>query len=203
MQAVSRAGLNEDDVSIMAKSGCASVGFGVESGSPRMLRFINKSADLKTMEESFWLLVKHNILPKIYLISELPTETIEDFEKTQALLKRLDNPPYQYVSYLPYPGTEMFNYCVKKGLTPPKSLKEWAEFISVPNCGIRWSKVPKKMIAKAKKRLIRYYFWRRLAFAMRHRLFSYYTPVSFSLLEVLRVFKFWWRYYVTRPINTS
>lgn len=196
-----RAGLTEEDVSLMKKSGCASVGFGVESGSPRLLKFIRKTARLEDIKETFKLLVKYKILPKLYLISELPTETVEDFEATKQLIKDLGNPPYQYVSFLPYPGTELYNYCVQHGLEPPQSTEEWAAFISQPDCGIKWGEVPKEMTAEFKHKLVKYYFWRRMSFAVRHGMFAFYIPVNWSPKEFYRVFRFWWRYYVTRPMH--
>ncbi|APV44729.1 Radical SAM superfamily enzyme YgiQ, UPF0313 family [Dehalogenimonas formicexedens] len=196
-----RAGLTEEDVRLMKKSGCASVGFGVESGSTRMLKFIRKTANLEDIKQTFRLLVKFKILPKLYLISELPTETVEDFEATKHLIKELGNPPHQYVSYLPYPGTGLYDYCVARGLQPPKTTEEWADFISQPDCGIRWSEVPKEMTAAFKEKLVKYYFWRRTFFALRHGMFSFYIPVNPSPKEFLRVIRFWWRYYVTRPLH--
>ncbi|WP_347000858.1 radical SAM protein [Dehalogenimonas sp. THU2] len=196
-----RAGLTEEDVRLMKQSGCASVGFGVESGSPRLLKFIRKTARLEDIKETFKLLVKYKILPKLYLISELPTETIEDFEATKQLIRELGNPPYQYVSFLPYPGTELYNYCVQRGLEPPKTTEEWAAFISQPDCGIKWGEVPREMTAEFKRKLVKYYFWRRTSFALRHGMFAFYLPVNMSPKEILRVIRFWWRYYVTRPLH--
>lgn len=195
-----RAGLTEEDVRLMKQSGCASVGFGVESGSPRLLKFIRKTAKLEDIKQTFKLLVKYKILPKLYLISELPTETVADFEATKNLIKELGNPPYQYVSFLPYPGTELYNYCIARGLEPPKTTEEWAAFISQPDCGARWSEVPKEMTAAFKRKLVKYYFWRRTFFALRHGMFSFYIPVNPSAKEFFRVIRFWWRYYVTRPL---
>lgn len=196
-----RAGLTEEDISLMKKSGCASVGFGVESGSPRLLQFIRKTAKLEDIKETFKLLVKYKILPKLYLISELPTETIDDFEATKRLIKELGNPPYQYVSYIPYPGTELYRYCVANGLKPPKTTAQWAAFISQPDCGIQWSEVPKEMTARFKDNLVKYYFWRRNSFALKHGMFAFYLPVNKSPRELLRVIRFWWRYYITRPLH--
>ncbi|XUW99616.1 MAG: radical SAM protein [Dehalogenimonas sp.] len=197
-----RAGLTEEDVSLMKRSGCVSVGFGVESGSPRLLKFIRKTAKLEDIKQTFKLLVKYKILPKLYLISELPTETVADFEATKNLIEELGNPPYQYVSFLPYPGTELYSYCVARGLEPPKTTEEWASFISQPDCGVRWSEVPKEMTAAFKQKLVKYYFWRRTFFALRHGMFSFYIPVNSSPKEFFRVIRFWWRYYVTRPLHS-
>ena len=196
-----RAGLNEKDIALMAKSGCISVGLGVESGSPRMLKFLHKGTTIETIEETFWLLVKHKILPRIYIISGLPTETMEDFKLTQQLIKRLDTPPYQYMMYLPYPGTILFDYCVSHGLiTPPQKLGDWADFTARFESKVNLSQVPRKTLDSAIAEFRRAYAIRPLRFTLRHNP-SYFMSLILSPPRLWRAIRNLVRYYLSRPTS--
>jgi anaerobic magnesium-protoporphyrin IX monomethyl ester cyclase len=146
----SRADLSESDIALMAKAGCISVWLGVESGSKRLLNFLKKGINLDVVQETFWNLVKYRIIPHIYIMEAVPTETIEDFKLTQKLLHKLDDPPFTYARFVPYPGTPLYNYCVDNRLiTPPGSLAEWAPFVSYHYTQANLSQVPDEIINEA------------------------------------------------------
>ncbi len=194
-----RAGLNEEDIALMAKSGCISVGLGVESSSPRMLDFVHKGTTIVAIEMTIWLLVKHKILPRIYIIEGLPTETIEDFDMTQQLIKRLDTPPYQYMMYLPYPGTVLFDYCVSHGLiTPPEKLSDWGPFTTHFVSGANLSNVPQHMIDKAMAVFTSTYALRPLRFTLKHNP-AYFLILILNPARLLGAVRNFIRYYLTRP----
>ena len=195
----SRAGLDEEDIALMAESGCISVGLGVESGSQRILDFLHKGTTIEAIEETFWLLVKYKILPRIYIIAGLPTETVEDFSLTQQLIKRLDTPPYQYMMYLPYPGTALFDYCIGHDLiTPPQRLADWADFTTHFASRVNLSQVPQQMIDSAITEFSSTYAIRPLMFTFRHNP-SYFMSLILSPPRLLRAIKNLIRYYLTRP----
>jgi len=165
----SRADLSGEDIALMARSGCVSVALGIESGSQRMLDFLQKGTTVEEMEKTFWFFVKHKIMPRVNIMVGLPTETIEDFKMTQKLLERLDNPPYIYNRYVPYPGTILFDYCVANGLiTAPKKLGDWANFTVQSANKVNLSNVPQKIIDEAAANFRRTYVMRRLRFTIRH-----------------------------------
>ncbi len=196
----SRAGLDADVISLMAKSGCLSVGLGVESGSPRMLKFIRKGTTIEAIEKTIRLLVKHNIMPRLYFIAELPTETIEDFKMTQELIRRLDSPPYQYMPYMPFPGTALFNYCVTEGLVdPPKMLYDWSNISILSTINPNYINVPRKMIDGAMANLKRMYFLRPLRFSLKHMPF-YFLTLTPTPIELFRGVRSFINYYLTRPV---
>jgi radical SAM superfamily enzyme YgiQ (UPF0313 family) len=58
----SRADLKREDVALMAKAGCASLALGMESGSQRMLDFMQKGITVADMEETFWYFVNQHII---------------------------------------------------------------------------------------------------------------------------------------------
>ncbi len=166
----SRADIKEADIALMAAGGCISAGLGVESGSPRLLEFLQKGITIENVEKTFWLMVKYKITPRVYIMEGVPTETIEDFEMTRKLLRRLDNPPYIYMRFVPYPGSVLFDYCVTNGLiSPPQKLADWAEYTILSATRTNLSDVTNEVIEDNTAYYRRTYAWQRLRFTMKHK----------------------------------
>ncbi len=196
----SRIGLTDEDIALMSKAGCVSVGLGIESGSPRIIKFIKKGITVKAVEETIARLARHRIMPRLYFIAELPTETVEEFKETQDLIKRLDKPPYQYMPYMPFPATVLYDYIIKEGLIKePANLAEWAGVLTLRSMNPSYLKVPPEMLDKALDDLRDMYFLRPLRFALRN------MPLYFTRLmpwphELLKGIKRFILYFNTRPV---
>ena len=198
-----RGGMAEEDIALMARAGCVMAGLGLETASPRLLEFVHKGTTVEDIEKTFRLLVKYKILPRVYLVGGLPTETVEDFSMTQRLIRRWGTPPYQYVMYLPYPGSVLYDYCLEKKLfAPPQSLAEWPDFINHFSGKVNLSQVPQPMLDEALSHFSRGYALRPLRFTLRH------NPVYFFSLivrppQLFRAVKNLVRYYMTRPVASG
>jgi radical SAM superfamily enzyme YgiQ (UPF0313 family) len=114
----------------------------------------------------------------------LPTETVEDFKASQELLERLDQPPFMYNHFVPYPGTTLFDYCINNGLIQvPQILGDWGQFTVRLATEVNLSQVPSHIIEKATLNFKRTYATRRLRFTIRHnptyflKIFS--NPIGF------------------------
>ena len=161
-------GIDEETVKLMARSGCTSVLLEVETGSQRMLTFLDKGT-VAEMESTFWFLVKHRIIPTLFMMYGYPTETVEDFKQSLAFLKRLDEPPYLLMKFVPYPGTKLFDYSVEQGLLKlPATLIEWVGFPIKCANEINLSRIPQKMMDEAMAGFRRSYATRRVRFMLRH-----------------------------------
>lgn len=117
----------------MKESGCQELFIGVESGSPRILRAINKTHKVETIYENLTKVFKAKINIKGYFIYGFPDETLEDMEMTFQLAERLkfvaqEEGVYFRTSvfqYRPYHATEIFHDLVDKGVqTQVKQLTE-------------------------------------------------------------------------------
>lgn len=145
-----RTGLSEDDVKLMAESGCVSAGVGFETGSQRMLEFLKKKTTIKALEDTTRLLIKHNIMPFLYIIYGMPTETENDLKESLDLLKRLDYPLSFFMKFAPVPGTPLHKYCLEKNLIKqPEKLDDWINFYSSYTANINFSNIPQKEIDRA------------------------------------------------------
>jgi radical SAM superfamily enzyme YgiQ (UPF0313 family) len=122
----SRVGLDKKTLEKMKNAGCEYIGFGVESGSPRMLEFIKKGIRLEEVIETFRYCREVGIKPMIYIMYGFPTETMEDVRANLNLLKKIDYYECDTMVFRPYPGTELHDFCVERKLfAPPKKLIDW------------------------------------------------------------------------------
>lgn len=196
----SRIGLADEDIALMSRAGCLSVGLGIESGSPRIIKFIKKGITVKSVEDTIERLARHKIMPRLYFIAEIPTETIDEFNETQDLIKRLDKPPYQYMPYMPFPGTALYDFILKEGLMKePANLAEWANILTLRSINPSYLKVPPKMLDKALDDLRHFYFLRPLRFAMRH-MPLYFTRLKPTPGALIKGMKRFFLYFNTRPL---
>jgi radical SAM superfamily enzyme YgiQ (UPF0313 family) len=182
----SRVDLKEEDVALMAKSGCIAIGLGLETGSQRMLDFIKKDVTVDQMERTFWYFVKNKIRTSVYIIYGYPTETAEDLRMTHEMLERLDNPYYMYNRYFPVPGSVLFDYCVTNGLiTPPEKLDEWSGFIVRHSHEGNLSNIPQEVIDETAEKWRSTYSMQRVRFTMKHDP-SYFWTILTNPLKFFR-----------------
>ncbi|MDO8748125.1 MAG: radical SAM protein [Candidatus Omnitrophota bacterium] len=110
--------VKEDVIKTEIKCGLRLVEFGIESGSDRVLNFLNKGQTVEQIINVFNLCRRLKLKVSALLMIGLPTETENDLMATVKLVKRLN--PYITLCtiYRPYPGTELFNYCINKDFLP-------------------------------------------------------------------------------------
>lgn len=144
-----RVHLKEKLLADMAHSGCYAMGIGAESGSQRMLDFLQKGTTVEQTERICRLMVKYGIGPRVYVMVALPTETLEDFNATLAMLKRLRFLSCEIMVYRPYPGTELYDYCVRNGLfTPPQKLADWVHFSELYDVENNLGQIPEEILLR-------------------------------------------------------
>ncbi len=119
---------------LVEKSGCLRLIFGVESASERILRMIKRNIPLDQVRAINRRLRDTGIIAHFNFMCGFPEETPEDLKQTVDFVFSLlrENPRARIAGvhiFTPYPGTELYDYVVRKGyFTPPASLEEWADF---------------------------------------------------------------------------
>jgi radical SAM superfamily enzyme YgiQ (UPF0313 family) len=118
----SRVDIPLDFLDLLKESGCVSIQIGVESGSNRVLKRINKRITRSQVIDFCRQCQKREIYVKPLYMLSLPDETLGDAMRTMQLSKYLEKPPYvlpapMRVTEL-YPGTSMAQDARKKGLLP-------------------------------------------------------------------------------------
>lgn len=90
----------------MASAGCLIISFGIESGSDRVLKLMNKQIDTKKVDNAIKICKKNGILPRGTFIFGYPGEKFTDILKTMRMIFRFEPATINYsTNVLCYPGT--------------------------------------------------------------------------------------------------
>lgn len=125
--------LNEDLAKFLGENNCKRIDFGGESGSPKVLKAINKDQTPEQIINAVKLTKKYGLNACISFVMGHPEETNKDLNMTLDLIdKLLKINPHLTVNSLkiltPYPGSRYFFEAQKYGFKPPTKLEDWAEF---------------------------------------------------------------------------
>ena len=120
--------IDEDILKKAVDSGCEKISFGVESGSDKILKLINKQITIAQVKEAFRLCRKVGLryIDATFMLGNHPLETMEDIKMTMDLIMELRPDFMAFSITIPFPGTELYkimkegNYLVKEN---------WNEFV--------------------------------------------------------------------------
>lgn len=127
--------IDENFMTNLRKSGCYLLSFGAESGSPAILAKIQKDITPEEIINSAKLCLKYDIIPQYSFMIGLPGETKEDMTMTLDLIDKLAalSEKVQILgpqAFRPYPGSPLYQDCVRAGWKEPQSLEEWSHLIA-------------------------------------------------------------------------
>ena len=108
--------ISRDLLRIMRNSGCKTIWFGVESGSSRILKKINKGITLEQNIQAFKLCKKEGIKTACSFMIGIPGETLKDIETSYKFAKKLDADWCQFNIYIAYPGSSLYDEVMENGL---------------------------------------------------------------------------------------
>ena len=124
--------MDKDFFKLLVRANVRRLTVGIESGSQAMLDLIKKDVTVEQVIEANQRLMPHPIVPVYLFMMALPNETPDQFKQSIDLAVRLTDENPRAVKtfniYTPYPGTELYDYCVQLGLIPPQRLEDWATF---------------------------------------------------------------------------
>lgn len=123
--------MSDEALAFLKHRGLVSIYFGIESGSEKILKLINKKITPEMVMQLNLRMKKMGIQPNYSFMAGFPTETEEDLQATRGLIRRLkqENPNavvWKVNQYTPYPGTELFEVAVKNGFKPPEKFEDWS-----------------------------------------------------------------------------
>ncbi|GFO61857.1 B12-binding domain-containing radical SAM protein [Geomonas silvestris] len=107
--------VDQEMLAAMKRAGCECIQFGVESGSPAMLKALGKRITPDAVEQAAAAVRNVGLNLSIYLITGIPGETEQDLKETQRLIERIRPQDGQVSPLVYYPGTQLFSQAVRKG----------------------------------------------------------------------------------------
>ena len=100
----------------MKRAGCECIQLGVESGSLRVLRELDKNITPEQVRSAALAARKAGMNLSVYLISGVPGETEEDLADTFRILEYIKASDGQVSPFAYYPGTKQFERGAEKGV---------------------------------------------------------------------------------------
>jgi len=140
--------MDDNFLRLLESAGCEQLNIGAESGSERILKYVNKGIGPRDILEVNRKLKPYKIMPWFYFMIGFPNETQKDVNSTINLCLRIlkENPKAKISGigcFTPYPGTSLFDEAIKMGFNPPEKLINWKDF-AVDKINVPWISGKKK-----------------------------------------------------------
>ena len=173
-----RARVDTVDIEVLNKlkqAGCARIHFGVEAGTEKIIKILNKCISLNQVEVAFKEAKKIGIERLAYFMIGSPEETREDINKTIEFAKKI-NPDYVSITILtPYPATEIYQRALEQGVIKSDY---WREFAKNPEKGVITQYWEKELTKKELFKLLNEFYKK------------FYGRPSYILKEFLKIKSF-------------
>ena len=108
--------LNEEICQLLKRAGCVRAKIGIESGSPRILKQIQKDETREEIIEGCRLLRDAGVPFTVYLMAGFPGETDDDLRMTIDLAKTIEADYYSLGVLSPYFGTKIYKDLIAEGV---------------------------------------------------------------------------------------
>lgn len=106
---------------LLKKAGCVRAKVGVETGSPRLLKQIQKDETREQIIEGCRMLKEAGVPFTCYLMTGFPGETDEDLDQTISLAKEVQADYYSLSVMSPYYGTKIYRDLLAEGFPLDKT----------------------------------------------------------------------------------
>ncbi len=113
-------------------AGCKMVNFGIESGSPEILKLIGKKISLTRAIEAVAACRKAGLRTQCTFIVGFPIDTNRTMSMTYEIAEKIDPTIAIFFPLTPYPGTMIFDKYLDKSLIP-RSVEDWLSYIMTDN----------------------------------------------------------------------
>jgi radical SAM superfamily enzyme YgiQ (UPF0313 family) len=109
---------NESIAEELVKMGVSCVNFGIETTSPKLLKFLNKKQTQESCYKTMRICKEYGLVRKVNLMFGLPTQEREDYESTLRFVEETKPEIKTCFFFVPMPGSELYDYCFNHGYFP-------------------------------------------------------------------------------------
>ena len=109
---------NKEIADELAALGVENVTFGVETVSPKLLKFINKRTTAEDAYHTAEICKQYNFPFRANFLFGLPTQDEEDYEITWQFIQIVKPDVICLYYFMPYPGSYLYDYCMQNGYFP-------------------------------------------------------------------------------------
>ncbi|MEI8138716.1 MAG: radical SAM protein [bacterium] len=113
-------GVDWQVLSALKASGCTYICYGIESGSQRILDYINKRVAKEKIREVVAMTKKVGIPIRGYFMMGFPGETLAEMEETLQFAMELDVEVASFTLFVPLPGTREYRRACESGTFDPE-----------------------------------------------------------------------------------
>jgi radical SAM superfamily enzyme YgiQ (UPF0313 family) len=117
-----------DMLQIMSRAGCIQVGFGVETGSQRVMNYYRKGTRIEQVVQAFELCRQAGIIARANIMIGAPEETAQDVHETIHLIETIKPDLIAVSVTTPIVGTDLFHHAKITGLLRKASLSDYDRF---------------------------------------------------------------------------
>ncbi len=174
----------------MARSGCRKVGFGVESGSPTILRLLGKGISVDQVRSAFRDARRAGLMTAAYfMIGAHPDETEDDVGASITLAKELGTDFATFSVAVPLPGTTLYEMMKREGLLETEDWNRYSYYHGLP--AWRTKAISSERLVTLQRKALRKFFFspgyvsRRLGRLTRQGERAYWLKGGLALLRYL------------------
>jgi radical SAM superfamily enzyme YgiQ (UPF0313 family) len=125
--------LSVEDLKLLRRSGLQQICHGAESGSPKVLKLMNKGfQNFDTIYETARRCLEADIRPSFNIIFAYPGEGPEERQQTirfiMDMCRRHPGAEFWTNIFTPYPGAPVMEHAEELGIHVPNSFEGWADF---------------------------------------------------------------------------
>ena len=140
----------------MKAANCGYILFGVESGSPKMLKKMKKGITLDKVRHAFKLARDVGIKTQAFFLFGMPGETQETIRETIEFAKEINASSTQFAVAIPHPGTALYEECRANGWL---TSEDWADYTAESSL-IETPWLTAEEVEEARIRAYRQYYYR-------------------------------------------
>lgn len=186
--------VSPEKLALMARNGCKKISYGVESGSPRIMKLNQKGITVEQVRNAFAWTKKAGIICQAnFIVGSHPDETMEDIRMSENLMREISPDLLFIAPIIPFPGTRLHAMLEEKGYLGDEN---WAHYDCIHgNPTWRLNHFTGKELVKIQRRIfLRYYTRPRYLLKLSRRMltfkgFKYYMWAGYRLLWYLFVEK--------------